>query len=136
MSYAHSQLDTYRKNAVETASPLQLVVMLYDGALRFMDAGRRAMVAGNRWEKNQNLQRAQRILAELMSSLDMDKGEEVAKNLFALYSFCYSRLVEANLEDDTNLIDQPIRVLTELRDSWSKVEAGLRQQQSEAQDAA
>jgi flagellar secretion chaperone FliS len=136
LSYAHSQLDTYRKNAVETASPLQLVVMLYDGALRFMDAGRRAMVAGNRWEKNQNLQRAQRILAELMSSLDMDKGEEVAKNLFALYSFCYSRLVEANLEDDTNLIDQPIRVLTELRDSWSKVEAGLRQQQSEAQDAA
>lgn len=136
MAHAHSQLDTYRKNAVESASPLQLVVMLYDGALRFMDAGRRAMVAGNRWEKNQNLQRAQRILAELMSTLDMDGGAEVAQNLFALYSFCYSRLVEANLEDDTELIDQPIRVLSELRDSWAKVEASLRQQAAEAQDAA
>ena len=69
----------YQKNAVNGASPIQLVVMLYDGALKFMEAGKKAMAEGDRDKQNQNLQKAQKIVMELMSCLDMEEGKEIAK---------------------------------------------------------
>ncbi|MCW5938147.1 MAG: flagellar export chaperone FliS [Fimbriimonadaceae bacterium] len=130
MSLTNSQIDQYRKGAVSGASPLQLVVMLYDGALRFIEGGKRAMESGNRFVQNEQLTRAQRIIAELMSCLDMDRGEEIAQNLLALYSFCYNKLVEANLEDNPEPLGQVVRVLGDLRASWSQLEAHLRQSES------
>ena len=73
-------VDEYRKNAVNGASPLQLVIMLYDGAIRFCELGRAAMASGDRFAQNTNLVKAQRILTELTSCLDMKQGGEVAKN--------------------------------------------------------
>ncbi len=127
-------LQEYRKQVVNGASPLQLVIMLYDGALRFMDAGRRAMAAGDIETQNTSLQKAQKIVLELASCLDMGQGGEIAENLFALYTYCYNQLVAANIEDKPEYIDQATRVLTDLRESWVQIEASL--QPMEVADAA
>ena len=116
-------LDQYRKASVAGATPLQLVVMLYDGCLRFMSAGQRAMQEKELFKQNESLQKAQKILAELMSTLDMEKGGEVATNLFSLYTFCYNRLVEANIEDKPEYIDHAIEVMSQLRESWVELDA-------------
>lgn len=126
MAKPHQYIDQYRKDAVNSASPLQLIVMLYDGALKFMAAGKRAIIAQDVFEQNKNLQKAQKIVAELISCLDMKKGGEIAENLMALYTFCYNKLVEANVQDDPDAIDQVSEVLTNLRAGWVELERNTR----------
>lgn len=108
----------YMKSAVETASPIDLVVMLYDGAIREIHLAKDAMAGGDRFQQNHRLGKAQRIVAELMCSLDREKGGEIAENLLALYSFVHSRLVAANMEDDGHALDECERVLADLRLCW------------------
>ena len=110
--------------------------MLYDGALKFMAAGKRAIAEGNVFEQNKNIQRAQKIIAELISCLDMRKGGEVAQNLMALYTFCYNKLVEANLEDNAEAIDQVSEVLNNLRSSWVELEKSMRTSNGQKLEAA
>lgn len=74
--------ERYLETAVETASPARLIVMLYDGAIRFINEAMAAMRQRDYETQNARLQRAQKILAELISSLDFDKGGEIAENLF------------------------------------------------------
>lgn len=112
----------YRKNAVNGASPLQLVVMLYDGALRFMEAGKHAMAHRDVPKQNESLQRAQKIVMELMACLDMEQGGEIATNLMALYTYVLNELIDANVLDKPEGIDRSIRVMSDLRDSWVQVE--------------
>ncbi len=116
----------YRKNSVNGASPVQLVIMLYDGAVRFMEAGKAAMLNGELDKQNFNLQRAQKIVMELMVSLDMQRGGEIAKNLLGLYSFVLEQLVSANMEDRPQGVDFAIKTLSELRESWAKIEEASR----------
>lgn len=118
----------YQKGAVNGASPLQLVIMLYDGALRFMEAGKHALASGDLPKQNQNLQKAQKIVMELMSCLDMQQGGEIAKNLLGLYSYILSELVAANVEDKPEPIDRSMKILSQLRESWIAIDAGTRQQ--------
>lgn len=113
--------NEYRKNAVNGASPLQLIVMLYDGALRFMEAGKHAMAFQDYPKQNDQLQRAQNVIMELMSCLDMEKGGEVAKNLFAIYTYVLNELIKANVEDSPDGVERCIRVMSELRDSWTQL---------------
>jgi len=127
VAYGNSSIDQYRKSAVTTASPLQLVIMLYDGALRFIDNAQAALDSGDRFAQNHASQKAQKIVAELMACLDMQKGGEIAQNLFALYTFVYNRLVEANLEDRRDYYGQAAKVLADLRVSWSHIEAAQRE---------
>ncbi len=119
---AKSSIDQYRKSAVSGASPLQLVIMLYDGALRFMEAGRHAMLKREVFQQNDNLTKAQRIISELLSTLDLDKGGDVAKNLFAIYTYVYDRLVEANLEDKPEIVEECTAIFSDLRESWVELE--------------
>jgi flagellar protein FliS len=125
----------YRKIAVHTASPVDLIVMLYDGALRFIELGRAALERGDHFEKNERLQRAQRIVTELMSCLDMARGGEVAQNLFALYSYVYNLLVESNIRDEVGKLEEAKRILAELRESWAEIARGERTQ-GEVENAA
>lgn len=122
-------LDQYKRTATQTASPLQLVIMLYDGALRFIAAAELAMTNGDRFGQNENIQRAQRIVSELTASLDLEKGAEVASNLFNLYSYCYDQLVQANILDDPTKLKQAVMVLEPLRESWRELDAQVRQGQ-------
>ena len=91
--------QAYRQNAINGASPVQLVIMLYDGALRFMDEGKRAMAIKDLETKNFKLQRAQKIIMELISTLDIRNGGEIATNLLSLYTFTINELVEGNMHD-------------------------------------
>lgn len=115
-------VQEYRKGAVNGASPVQLVIMLYDGALRFMEAGKAAMNNGDLEKQNHSLQRAQRIIMELMSSLDMERGGEISTNLLALYTFVIEQLVKANIEDVTSPIDHAMHTMSELRESWVQID--------------
>lgn len=123
MAYGQNNIDQYRKNAVVTASPLQLVIMLYDGCLKFMDQAKLAMEQKRHYDQNQNFQRAQNIVTELTSTLDTKQGGEIAQNLAALYNYVYDRLVAANINDDLEALDQATQVMIELRSSWAAIEA-------------
>lgn len=130
MAYARFTHE-YQKTAVNGASPLQLVIMLYDGALRFMEAGKKAIADRDLEKQNESLQRAQKIIFELMSCLDLNSGGEVAKNLMALYSYAIDQLVAANLADDVAGIDRAMQVFTDLREGWSQLESSRANGQEE-----
>lgn len=115
-------VQAYRQNAVMGASPVQLVVMLYDGALRFMDEGKQAMLAKDYDTKNTKFQRVQKILMELISTLDIRNGGEIATNLLSLYTFVLNELVQGNMHDSTENIDNAIRTMSQLRESWVEIE--------------
>jgi flagellar protein FliS len=116
----------YRKHAVSTASPVSLVVMLYDGALRFMEAGKRAMAAKDLEGQSKNLVRAERIVMHLIATLDTEKGGQLANNLLSLYSYVVERLVKANIEDSVEPVDEAIRTFSELRRGWSDLDVQLK----------
>lgn len=111
----------YLQTAVETAHPARLVVMLYDGAIRFLGQAREAMEQRNYEQQNYYLQKAQRILAELIASLNFTQGGEVAENLFRIYTYLYNQLVQANIEDDSTKVQHVIALLSELREAWDAV---------------
>lgn len=122
MAYGN-QAQEYRRNAVLGASPTQLVVMLYDGALRFIEAGRAGMRAGDLSRQNDGLQRAQRIVSELLATLDREAGGEIADNLARLYDFVLDRLMTANIQDAEAPLDAATLTLRELREAWVQVAA-------------
>ncbi len=110
--------------------------MLYDGGLRFMEAGRHAIIAKDLTKQNDYIQRAQKIVMELMSCLDIENGKEIAKNLLSLYSYVLNELVLANMNDDVAPIDRAIRVMSDLRESWSQLETTLKEEPAEMKKAA
>jgi flagellar protein FliS len=113
--------ERYLETAVETASPARLIVMLYDGAIRFINEAAYAMQQRDYETQNTKLQRAQKILAELISSLDFDKGGEIAENLFRLYTYMYNQLVEANINDSRDRLEHVVHLLSELREAWDTI---------------
>jgi flagellar protein FliS len=112
--------NAYRENSIMTASPEQLVVMLYDGAGRFLRQAEGSMLEGSWLKASEKLSRAEAIIDELLATLDMDAGE-VADRLQSIYIFCKTRLIEARIERDAVRVDQVARLLSELREAWSQV---------------
>ena len=112
----------YQRSQVQTARPTQLVVMLYDGAIRFLNVAREELGSGDLEARHKNLLRAQRVIGELISSLNSEKGGEVAANLQRVYTFMLQQLVEANLHDKVEPIDHVIDLLRDLRRSWQEVD--------------
>ncbi len=100
--------------------------MLYDGALRFMVASKHSASSGDLEGRAKNLQRAQEIVTELMSCLDLQRGSDIAVNLMALYTYVLEQLTEANSKSSSEAVDRAIQVMGELRDSWAEIENQLR----------
>ncbi|MGE7690571.1 flagellar export chaperone FliS [Lysinibacillus sp. NPDC097214] len=119
--------NAYKQNSVTTASPGELTLMLYNGCLKFLYKAKLAIQEKNIQEKNTNLIKAQAIISELMSTLNMDI--EVSKNMFALYEYINRRLVEANIQNDVAIIEEVEGLVTEFRDTWKEVIRINRQQQ-------
>lgn len=117
--------QSYRQVAIQTASPGHLVLMLFDGALRFLERARLGFAAEDPLEFNQtihnNLVRAQDIVAELNLSLNLEKGGECAANLRRLYDYLDRRLVESNRSKKEDGIIEVIERLTVLRDAWAEM---------------
>ncbi|MFA9272115.1 MAG: flagellar export chaperone FliS [Baekduiaceae bacterium] len=112
--------QAYRQNSVLTASPGQLVVMLYDGAIRFLRQAELAMEEGAVAHTNDRMQRAEAILDELLATLNMDAGE-ISSRLQAIYTFCRSELIAARLERSPKKIKQVIGLLSDLREAWAEI---------------
>src|SRR5688500_5605756 len=112
--------NPYQQQAVATASPAQLVLLLYDGAIGAVPRARPAHRHGFACLPvvNEELQRAQAIVSELLFSLDREKGGKVAESMATLYDFCLDRLIRANVSKDLTLVDPVVEVLTGLRDAW------------------
>ena len=123
---AQGYARTYRTNAVLTASPGQLVLMLYDGALRSLALARAAL---ERPEQdvariqviNQQLLKAQAIISELQSGLNFEQGGEVASTLNSVYDYYNRRLFEANLRKQVAPVVEVERLLGELRAGWAEM---------------
>lgn len=96
--------------------------MLYDGALQFIEMARVAIPEKDYEKQNSALQRAQKIVMELMSCLDMERGGEVSSNLFSLYGYVLNELVDANLHDSSESLERGRKVLADLRESWVQLE--------------
>lgn len=106
-----------------TATPGMLVVMLYDGALRFLARAAYLMRETGPEAAATPLRRAEAIVDELLVTLDGERGGEVAERLQGIYVFCRKLLVEAQLERDPKRIDQVAGLLRELRDAWAQLAA-------------
>lgn len=113
-------LNQYKKAQVQTASPEQILIMLYDGAIRFLNQAKVHMQNSDIEQSHTNIIKAQRILTEFMSSLDMDLGGEMAENLFNLYEYLHHRLVQANIKKDTEAIDEVLEHLRGLKATWEE----------------
>lgn len=113
--------EEYRDTSFSTQSQGQLVVMLYDGAIRFLKIAREKLEEKDYAGKGIYIGKAQDILSELNNSLDMETGGELSKNLRALYNFLYRHLNEANMERDTEKLEDCIGILQELQGAWEQV---------------
>jgi flagellar secretion chaperone FliS len=120
MNPALQAQQAYRQNSVLSASPEQLVLMLYDGALRFLRQAAVAMREADVTNANGRLRRAEAILDELRVTLDPSAGE-LAERLDAIYVFCRQLLVQAQLEQDPSRIEAAVDLIGELRDAWAAI---------------
>jgi len=114
-------IESYQRTAISTQSRGRLIVMLYDGAIKFMKLAIQEIEAGNWAAKGQYLTRAQDIIAELNAILDMEAGGEIARNLRRLYLFMNRRLVQANIKKDPQMIREVITLMEELNQSWKTI---------------
>jgi flagellar protein FliS len=112
--------NAYRESAVLTATPEQLVVMLYDGANRFLTQSAVAMRDGRAGLAGEKLRRAEAIIDELLATLDMSVGE-MSERLQALYLFFKEHLMTARLKQDAGKVDEVAHFMRELRSSWAGV---------------
>src|SRR5213596_328874 len=122
MSYAAARAATaYLQTETQSRTPLELVVMLYDGALRFIGLARTAMERGDVRGRADAVSRAIAIVSELQNTLDMDQGGEIAARLDELYGFVIARLVDASFRQDLRALDEAARPLRELRGAWATI---------------
>ena len=119
--YSPSSSAAYKQQSILTATPGQLVVMLYDGCLRFLHQAAYAMREGNVTESHARLTRAEAIIEELLATLDLEKGGVVASRLQGIYVFCSKHLLDARRNREPENIEKVSELLAELRDAWAQI---------------
>ena len=113
----------YENNAVSIAEPKKLILMLYSGAEKFLKEALRFIEDYKSYDKaNENILKAQDIITELMLALDMEKGGEIAKNLFSLYAYMKKELLTANMNKDPKPIHGVLKHLGELKEGWANMD--------------
>lgn len=121
MSYS-SAAKVYKKNQIETASPKQLVVLLYEGAIKFIRLAELAVEKEDFNKVNTNMIKAQDIVTELMVSLNDQNGEnQIANELQALYSYILTQLIQANLNKDQSKMSEMRHLMSELLEAWASI---------------
>lgn len=111
---------TYETNNITTASPQGLIVMLYEGAIKFCRLAEMAIDENNIESRNSNLKKAQDILTELRITLNPDAGL-LSENLESLYTFMYNQLVYANIKNEIFSIVEVRQMLVDLKDVWKQI---------------
>ena len=111
-------LKQYRQTQVDTAPKEQILLMLYDGAVRFLNQAKAGFAEKNIEKIHNNIVKVQNIITEFESTLDMKTGGEFAQNLFALYEYINNQLLLANIKKREECLDEALKHMTELRDTW------------------
>ncbi|MCM1497399.1 MAG: flagellar export chaperone FliS [Clostridium sp.] len=116
---AYNPMAAYSTNKVTTATPAELTLMLYEGAIKFCNIAKVAMEKKDMQSANLNIQKARNIIVELQTTLNFDYP--VAKDFDAIYTFIFDRMVEANVSKDPAVVEQILVQLREIRDIWKQV---------------
>lgn len=111
----------YQEHSINTQSRGRLIVMLYDGAIKFLRQAIDDLSRQDYASKGRSIARAQDILFELNTVLDMEKGGDIAQNLRSLYNFMIRQLNQANLRKDPRLIEEVVSLLEELNQGWRTI---------------
>ena len=111
-------LKQYRQTQIDTAPKEQILLMLYDGAVRFLNQAKAGFAEKNIEKIHNNIVKVQNLITEFESTLDMKTGGEFAQNLFALYEYINNQLLLANIKKREECLDEALKHMTELRDTW------------------
>ena len=113
--------QAYVTTQISTASSVQVVVLLYDGAISSMKLAQEGIVALNFHDKARFLDRALRVVGELSASLNMEEGGVIAKDLQRVYEYIQFEVTQANLKNEPGPLEGPIRCMSAIRESWQEL---------------
>lgn len=108
----------YQQNVVNTSTPQELTLMLYNGLVKFLKLGIEAIEEKNNQSAHNNIIKAQNIIEEFMSTLNMDY--DISKNLYSIYEYMNWRLVDANIRKDKAVLEEVVGFAEDLRNTWSQ----------------
>ncbi|HBR01949.1 MAG TPA: flagellar export chaperone FliS [Ruminiclostridium sp.] len=115
---ASQAYNQYKENFINTASPEELTLMLYNGLIKFIMRGIDCIDKQNVQETHNNIVKAQNIIAEFSNTLDM--RYEISNSLGSIYEYIYSRLVDANISKDKKILEEVLELAKTLRDTWEQ----------------
>lgn len=118
LNYSSSQ---YQRTQFTTADQGKLILMMYDGAIRFIEQAKSKMAKGDIPEKGVYIGKAQNIISELNSSLNREKGGQIAVSLETLYLYINNQLSMANIKNSLEHLDNALRVIRELHEGWKAI---------------
>ncbi|MBN1845280.1 MAG: flagellar export chaperone FliS [Sedimentisphaerales bacterium] len=136
MTAKNATPNEYLKTKVLTASPEQLQLMLYDGAIRFCEQARCAIEQGEIEGSYNLITRAENIIMELTKSMRDEVAPETCDNMRRLYLYCYEQLVEANTRKDVAPLENALRILRHLRQTWELLMEKIRREQAAGRDSS
>ena len=113
-------IKQYQTNNITTATPEKLMIMLFDGAVQFLQKAKIAIDEKNIKERSTNIESARNIIRELMRTIDLENGNDVSKSLFRLYNRMAMNLIKANVSRNASLIDEVIEDLVNIRWGFQK----------------
>lgn len=116
-----NEVKAYKDTTITTQSKGRLIVLLYEGAIKFMNQAIKELDAGNYSAKGHYINRAQDIINELNVVLDRNTGGEISENLSKLYCFMNTRLSQANVKRDPQMIREVISIMEELNQGWKTI---------------
>ncbi len=130
--FSNDPFKQYKETQIKTANQGQLILMMYDGAIKFIKIAKTGF-KGKKYDiVNNNIIKAQDIITELMLSLRLDAGD-IAKNLYSLYEYMNRRLIESNIKKNEAICDEIVKLLEELRGVWNQEIDKVNQSQQEKQ---
>ena len=113
-------IKQYQTSNITTATPEKLMIMLFDGAIQFLQKAKTAIEEKNLQERSSNIEMARKIIRELMRTIDLENGNDVSKALFRLYNKMAMKLIKANVSKNVNMIDEVLEDLSNIRWGFQK----------------
>jgi flagellar protein FliS len=121
----------YKKTVIETTDKVQIVLMLYDGALSHLNRAKLKISSGDNISKGHHFSKATSIVSELSNVLDMEKGGDISINLRRLYDYVLQRLLYANMHNDIEAVEEAEKVLNTIRGGWKEMMDGMKHNQNQ-----
>ena len=124
--FAQQYANNFVETAVYEATPHKLIEMLYDGLIKNLNLSKVFIQQKNYGKKAEHANKALSILMTLREGVDLDKGGEVADNLYSLYDYCYRRVSEASFKNDTAIIDEVLGHISGIKEAWNAMPENIK----------